>query len=72
VKEVFSGELPDICFAGQQRYTPEELQAIPGLKLQCTFGLGGPAARTHGTVSVYSDGSEDSTAAAKQVCTTSG
>jgi hypothetical protein len=72
VQLFFSTYAGDICASAQQRFTQEQFEAIPGLTRQCAFNQTGSVGPNHDVVSIYSDGSNGSVAAAKSVCSYNG
>jgi uncharacterized protein YceK len=63
---------PGMCTAAVKDYTQEEFSDIPGLKRQCIFDRDTDIKQKHGMVSIYSDETPGSIAAAKTICSNAG
>lgn len=72
--QVFNLRVPGkgMCTASEADYTQEVFQAIPGLKRRCNLDRDEQIAQKKAIVSIYSDGTPESIAGARLICSNSG
>lgn len=57
-----------MCTAPEGSYSQAEFRNIPGLKRRCNLDRPEQITQKHALVSIYSDGTSDSAAAARLIC----
>lgn len=71
--QVFNLRVPGkgMCTAAEADFTQEEFQAVPGLKRRCILDRDEQIAQKQAVVTIYSDGTPQSIAGARLICSNS-
>lgn len=72
--QVFNLRVPGqgMCTTAETYFTQQEFQAVPGLKRRCSLDRDEQIVQKAAIVSIYSDGTPESIAGARLICSNSG